>query len=67
MPAGSGRAGSWRSDGTVWTVSTQLARERTESIYKICAERFASPTHLQVILTEAQVIVDAAIAPAASS
>ena len=38
----------------------------TEDIYKIYAESTQGPEHLQRILTEAQKIVDAAIAPAAS-
>ncbi len=33
----------------------------TENIYKIYAESFTSPAHLQDILTEAQAIVDAAV------
>ena len=33
----------------------------TEDIYKIYAESFTSPAHLQRVLTEAQVIVDAAV------
>ena len=33
----------------------------TENIYKIYAESFTSPAHLQRVLTEAQVIVDAAL------
>jgi phosphoglucomutase len=37
----------------------------TEDIYKIYAESTQGPEHLQRILTEAQKIVDAAIAPAA--
>ena len=37
----------------------------TENIYKIYAESFQSEAHLQTVLQEAQVIVDAAIAPAA--
>ncbi|MDP3082330.1 MAG: phosphoglucomutase (alpha-D-glucose-1,6-bisphosphate-dependent) [Rubrivivax sp.] len=36
----------------------------TEDIYKIYAESFAGPEHLQRILQEAQAIVDAAIFPA---
>ena len=35
----------------------------TEPLYKIYAESFDGPDHLQRILDEAQVIVDAAIAP----
>ena len=35
----------------------------TENIYKIYAESFTSPAHLQDILTEAQAIVDAALVP----
>ena len=38
----------------------------TENIYKIYAESFASAAHLQRILNEAQVIVDAAISFAPS-
>ncbi len=37
----------------------------TENIYKIYAESFVGPAHLQDILHEAQIIVDAAISPAA--
>ncbi|VTU13793.1 Phosphoglucomutase [Variovorax sp. SRS16] len=37
----------------------------TEDIYKIYAESFDGPEHLQRILQEAQAMVDAAIAPAA--
>ena len=37
----------------------------TEDIYKIYAESFVGPEHLQRILHEAQVLVDAAISPAA--
>ena len=33
----------------------------TEDIYKIYAESFAGPQHLQQVLEEAQTIVDAAI------
>jgi phosphoglucomutase len=36
----------------------------TENIYKIYAESFSGPDHLQRLLAEAQSIVDAAIAPA---
>jgi phosphoglucomutase len=36
----------------------------TEDIYKIYAESFAGPKHLQRLLQEAQAIVDTAIAPA---
>ena len=36
----------------------------TEDIYKIYAESFESPAHLQRILLEAQATVDAALAPA---
>ncbi len=39
----------------------------TEDIYKIYAESFTGPEHLQRILKEAQTIVDAAIAPVLSS
>ena len=39
----------------------------TEDIYKIYAESFKGPEHLQRILQEAQTIVDAAIAPASVS
>ena len=39
----------------------------TEDTYKIYAERFVGPEHLQRILHEAQAIVDAAISPAPSS
>ncbi|HEX7436181.1 MAG TPA: phosphoglucomutase (alpha-D-glucose-1,6-bisphosphate-dependent) [Caldimonas sp.] len=39
----------------------------TEDIYKIYAESFNGPEHLQRILEEAQTIVDAAISPAPSS
>ena len=39
----------------------------TEDIYKIYAESFKGPEHLQRILEEAQTIVDAAIAPASIS
>ena len=35
----------------------------TESIYKVYAESFVGAEHLQRILQEAQVIVDAAISP----
>ena len=35
----------------------------TEDLYKIYAESFTSPAHLQHILTQAQVIVDAAVSP----
>jgi phosphoglucomutase len=35
----------------------------TEPLYKIYAESFEGPDHLQRILDEAQAIVDAAIAP----
>ena len=35
----------------------------TESLYKIYAESFISPAHLQDVLTEAQAVVDAALAP----
>ena len=35
----------------------------TENIYKIYAESYTGPAHLQEILTEAQSIVDAALAP----
>jgi phosphoglucomutase len=38
----------------------------TEAIYKIYAESFVGPEHLQRILDEAQGIVDAALAPAAA-
>ena len=38
----------------------------TENIYKIYAESFTSPAHLQDILSEAQAIVDAAVAPESS-
>ena len=38
----------------------------TENIYKIYAESFTSPAHLQDLLTEAQAIVDAAVAPESS-
>ena len=38
----------------------------TEDVYKIYAESFDGPDHLQRILQEAQTIVDAAIAPASS-
>ena len=38
----------------------------TEDIYKIYAESFAGPEHLQRILHEAQIIVDAAISFAAA-
>ena len=38
----------------------------TEDIYKIYAESFKGPEHLQRILQEAQAIVDAAISPASS-
>jgi len=38
----------------------------TEDVYKIYAESFDGPDHLQRILREAQTIVDAAIAPASS-
>ena len=36
----------------------------TEDIYKIYAESFIGPEHLQRVLAEAQQIVDVAIAPA---
>ncbi len=36
----------------------------TEDIYKIYAESFTGPTHLQRLLSEAQAIVDAAVSPA---
>jgi len=39
----------------------------TEDIYKIYAESFSGPEHLQRILKEAQAIVDAAISPASGS
>jgi phosphoglucomutase len=39
----------------------------TEDIYKIYAESFKGPDHLQRILKEAQAIVDAAISPASGS
>ena len=39
----------------------------TEDIYKIYAESFVGPVHLQHILNEAQAIVDAAISPAPST
>ena len=38
----------------------------TEDIYKIYAESFKGPEHLQRLLEEAQTIVDAAISPASS-
>ncbi len=39
----------------------------TADIYKIYAESFVGPEHLQRILHEAQAVVDAAISPAPSS
>ena len=38
--------------------SIKVAGDRIESIYKIYAQSFTNPAHLQRILTEAQVIVD---------
>ena len=38
----------------------------TEDIYKIYAESFTGPTHLQRILTEAQAIIDTALMPTPS-
>jgi phosphoglucomutase len=39
----------------------------TEDIYKIYAESFAGPQHLQRVLEEAQAVVDAAISTAPGS